>query len=269
MLRSPGFNQLIEARHGYMLYNQNDSYIGKAIEKYGEYSGLEFMLLAQLCKPGDSVIEVGANVGAHTLGLAKIVGPTGRVIAFEPQRIAFQTLCANIAINSLTNVDCHWAAVGVDRSVVQVPELDPRKQNNFGGLSLQNSLRGRPVPCVPLDDLNDVGMLRLIKVDVEGMEADVLRGASRLIQEFKPSLYVENDRVETSEELIRLIDSLGYNLYWHTPPLFDPNNHFGNTENIYPNVVSLNMLCLHRDASIQLEGMAQITDFSLHPLRRT
>ena len=268
MLKSPDFNQLIEARDGYMLYNVNDSYIGKAIEAYGEFSGLEFNLLQQLCAAGDVVIEVGSNIGAHTVGLAKAVGPNGRVIAFEPQRIAFQTLCANMAINSLTNVDCHWSAAGTSKGSILVPEIDPRKPNNFGGVSLINSSRGTKVPCIRLDDLEDITRLRLIKIDVEGMEADVIRGASQLIEKFKPCLYVENDRIDSSEALMRLIDSLGYQMYWHTPPLFNPENFFGKTENIYPNIVSLNMLCLHKDVPAKVEGIAQITDFQSHPMKR-
>lgn len=268
LLDAAGFNQLVQGRDGWYLYNANDSYVGRSIEKYGEYAGIEARFLATLCAPGDVVVEAGANIGAHTVGLAKRVGTTGRVIAFEPQRLAFQALCANVALNSLANVDCHWAALGERRGTIAVPELDPSRPANFGGLSLAGATKGRRVPCLTLDELLGVPRVKLVKVDVEGMEADVLRGGAAFIGRFKPHLYVENDRVEKSEALMRLIDGMGYRLYWHLPPLFDPDNVERDAEDLFPNVRSFNMLCVHRDAAVQVRGMAPIDDFTRHPLRR-
>ena len=101
LLETKGHNQLAAGKDGYFLYNSNDKYIGRAIENYGEYSEIELDLLKNLCAAGDVILEVGANIGAHTVGMARTVGPTGRVLAFEPQRLVFQTLCANVALNSL------------------------------------------------------------------------------------------------------------------------------------------------------------------------
>ena len=123
LLESDGHNQLAKGRNGYYLYNTNDTYVGRAIEKYGEYGGQEARFLEKLCSAGDIVIEVGANIGAHTVVLAGRVGPSGHVLAFEPQRLAFQTLCANVALNSFTHVDCYWAALGAQRGSIAVPEL--------------------------------------------------------------------------------------------------------------------------------------------------
>jgi FkbM family methyltransferase len=268
LLEAEGFNQLAKGRDAYFLYNTNDVYIGRAIEKYGEYGGVEARFLQRLCADGDVVIEVGANIGAHTVGLARHVGATGRVLAFEPQRLAFQTLCANMALNSIANADCYWAALGAKRGAIAVPELDPGRPANFGGLTLARAQQGRSVPCFTLDDFLSVPRLKLVKIDVEGMESDVVRGGSKLLDRFKPYLYVENDRVDKSEALMRLLDSFGYRLYWHTPALFDPNNDYRETENLFPNVLSFNMLCIHRDVQTQVSGCTAVTDFSFHPLRR-
>ena len=106
------FNRFKACRHGTMLYNVNDAYVGKSFELYGEFSQGETELFGQILEPGNIVLEVGANIGAHTLFLAKAVGPQGAVLAFEPQRVVFQTLCANMALNSITNVRCQQAALG-------------------------------------------------------------------------------------------------------------------------------------------------------------
>ena len=268
LLNTKSFNQLAKGREGYYLYNRNDIYIGRALEKYGEFSALEMALLTQLCTSGDVVIEVGANIGAHTVGLAKHVGPAGRVLAFEPQRLVFQTLCANVALNSLTNVECYWAAVGNAEGRITVPELEPEQENNFGGLALPGAPRGIPVDCLALDRFLSLPRLRLIKVDVEGMEADVLSGGRRLIEKFRPILYVENDRVEKSEALLRLIDGLDYRMSWHLPPLFNPDNFYSKKKNAYPGMVSVNLLCIRRDVDVTLERFSEIVDFSFHPMRR-
>ena len=267
LLATNGFNQLAEARDGYYLYNQNDVYIGNAIEKYGEYSGLELHVLRQLCAPGDVVIEIGANIGAHTVPLARHVGAQGRILAIEPQRLVFQTLCANVALNSLQNVDCYWAAIGAEEGVITVPEPDPNLQTNLGGISLINVRQGCQVECLTLDKFIDLPRIKLIKIDVEGMETEVIAGGLQLLQKFKPFLYVENDRLDKSEALMQLISSLGYRMFWDLPFLFNPDNYYGETEDLYPTVVSVNMICIHKDSKMNIEGFEEITDFTSHPMR--
>jgi FkbM family methyltransferase len=267
LLETGDFNQLTAGRDGYFLYNRNDYYIGRSIEQYGEFSALEMKLFAQICAPGHIVIEVGANIGTHTVGLARLVGPQGRVLAFEPQRLPFQTLCANVALNSIENVDCFWAAVSSQEGFMDVPDLNPRKEFNFGAVTLLGAQSGRRVTCHTLDQYMTLSRVDLVKIDVEGMEADVLRGGEQLLKQFKPVLYVENDRLEKSEALTRLIASFGYRMYWHTPPLFNPDNFFANNKNSYPNVVSVNMLCVHRDSPIRTTGFQEVVDFSFHPVR--
>jgi len=162
LLETDGFNELAATKHGYLLYNRNDIYIGRAIEKYGESSALEMTLFEDLCRPGNAIIEVGANNGAHTVGFSRVVGPQGRVLAFEPQRLVFQTLCANIALNSLTNVDCYWAAVGAHEGAITVPSLNPWHEGNFGGVTLLGANVGHQVPCFTLDRLVELHRVNLV-----------------------------------------------------------------------------------------------------------
>ena len=99
-------------RYGPMLYLANDLYVGRSLDRYGEWSEAEMELLRQVVRPGNVVLDIGANVGTHTIFLAQTVGPEGAVLAFEPQRMVFQILCANVALNGLPNVYTHHAAVG-------------------------------------------------------------------------------------------------------------------------------------------------------------
>jgi FkbM family methyltransferase len=254
----PPFNRQKVCRYGEMLFNRNDKYIGRSLEWYGEYSEGEVEVFRQSISPASAVVEVGANIGAHTVFLARHVGPQGRVWALEPQRIAFQTLCANVAINQLTNVYCSMQAAGACSGTIRVPQLDPTHMENFGGLSLGQYQHGDEVPLVTLDSLG-LARCEFLKIDAEGMEKQVLEGAVELISRTQPILYVENDYEDRSDELIRFIDSLGYAMYWHHPPYFNPANFAANSENMFPNEASINMLCVSNRLPHRLTGFRGVT----------
>ena len=263
------FNKLIKARYGYCLVNENDQYIGQSIIRYGEFSQAEVDLFKQICCSGDVVIEVGANIGTHTQILSHLVGSKGRVLAFEPQRIVYQTLCANIALNSVTNVHTYQMALGKNEGSVYIPAINYSQNGNFGGISIDKTTHGEKVKKEKLDFFIDqISSVKLLKIDVEGMESEVIRGATHLIQKFQPILYVENDRQEKSKELIELINSMGYDIYWHLPKLFNKDNFFKNTTNIFGDIVSVNMLCVPKNSTIKIEQMKRITNSSEHPMQK-
>jgi FkbM family methyltransferase len=240
-----------------MLYNINDAYIGRSLAEYGEFSEGEIDLFEQLIKKGQTILEVGANIGSHTVWLSQAVGSTGTVLAFEPQRIVYQTLCANLALNSITNVHCFCAAAGKAPGQIMVPELDYSRESNFGGLGLGAYQEGESVPVLTIDGLN-LPKCHFIKIDVEGMEQEVLEGAVRTIAALSPILYVENDRKEKSDSLIRFIDGLGYKMYDHAPPLFSPRNFAGSSVNVFGQIVSLNMLCLPKASPPLVPGLRPV-----------
>lgn len=254
----PEFNMLTDSRHGRMIYNKNDVYIGKCFELYGEFSYGECQIFDAIVQPGMTIVEVGANIGSHTVSIAQKTGPQGTVHAFEPQRIVFQTLCANLAINQLTNVITHYAAAGDQPGTLVVPELDPKSTQNFGGLGLGNHHSGQAVPVVTIDSLN-LSSCEFIKADVEGMEESALRGAENTIKQFLPMLYVENDRQEKAFELTSYISSLGYRMFLHRPHLYNPENFKGNKENVFQNIVSSNLFCIHRSKPASISGMPEVT----------
>ena len=149
----------------------------------------------------------------------------------------FQTLCANIALNALTNVHCVNAAVGEEAGTLRLSDADPRQPNNFGGAQLEllaGARQGPPVTRIVLDDFLDVDRLKLVKIDVEGMESQVLRGARRTLARFKPLLYVENAFADKSPELVAVLKELGYRSYWHLARFFRQDNHFACSDPLFP-----------------------------------
>ncbi|MBD2181524.1 FkbM family methyltransferase [Aerosakkonema funiforme] len=257
LLPVDGFNRLKKCRHGVFLYNINDTYIGRSLDLYGEYCEGEIVLFKQFVQPGNLVLDIGANIGVHTVFFAEAVGAQGTVMAFEPQRIIFQNLCANLALNSITNTYCYNVALGDAIGSVKVPVLDYNRANNFGGIELGSHIEGELVQVITVDSLN-LPYCRLIKLDVEGMELQVLQGAVNTINRLKPILYVENDRLEKALSLLSYLHSLGYKMYWHITPLYNPNNYFQNAENIFGDIVSMNILCLHSSSSLTVSGLQPV-----------
>lgn len=258
---------VINARHGRFLANPQDMYLGRSMIKYGEFSETEWHLLDQLVKPGAFVIEAGANMGAFTVPLAKNAGRNGMIYAFEPQLAVFQQMCANLALNDLINVQAFNAGCGAEADWMPIIRPNPATNRNFGGLSL-DSLKGEgnvKVRIEKLDDAIDPPRLHLIKADVEGMEADVLRGARGLIQQFRPMLYLEAHDHEDAPELIRLLRELDYDMWWHLPLMYNPKNHTGDAENIFGRISSKNMLCAPAERKMTVNGSRKVADENDHP----
>jgi FkbM family methyltransferase len=266
----PGFNKLVRGRHGVFLANANDVYICRALIAYGEFCEIEGRFLHGYCRPGDVVAEVGANIGAHTVTLAKAVGDRGRVLAIEPQPVVFQAMCANLALNCVLNADAANCGCAATAKALSIPLLDYAQEGNFGGLALRaaDGAPSLPVRCEPLDRLLlPYSRVDLIKIDVEGMEEDVLAGARDAIREWRPVLYVENDRPQKSSALIAAIHALGYRAWWHIPPLFNPDNYFGNAADLYPHICSFNMVCLPTDGAREPPtGLREALPSEPHPL---
>jgi FkbM family methyltransferase len=249
----------LQTRHGPMLALAGDRYITGSLELYGEFSQGEWELFAQAVSPGMTVVEVGANIGSHSVALARACFP-GPLYLFEPQQRVFQILCANLALNGIGNAIAYPEACSDQAGMVIIPPLDYGATGNFGGVSVQadaDGVQGMRVRAIPLDSL-DLAACDVLKIDVEGFEAQVVRGAAETIRKFRPLLYVENDRAAHQQELISLIAGMDYRLYWHTPPLFRPDNFNGHAENVFPGVVSVNMLCIPAERNTVVQGLIEI-----------
>jgi FkbM family methyltransferase len=220
------FNETLSSRFGPMLLNSNDLYVSAGIRENGAWSPEETDLLGQLVAPGQTVLDVGANMGSHTLAFCNFVGPTGRVHAFEPQRIMFQAMVATVAMNSWTNAYCHQKLVGAEKGSLRLPGVSYETPSNFGMMTLApdreraksltylDDEEGEEVEMITLDSLR-LAACHLIKIDVEGMEIDVLRGATETIGTHRPLIYMECQNDERGQASLTLLKSLGYDTWWH------------------------------------------------------
>jgi FkbM family methyltransferase len=159
------------------------------LENRYELNELDFA--AATVRSGDTVVDLGAHVGAYTLRLARLVGATGRVIAVEPDPVHVEYLRRSIADNgfdSRTVLICAAASdVTGSARLVRPPH---GSSSAHAWLSSDDRAAGDLVPTVRLDDVLDQPA-RFIKIDIEGAEGLALRGARRVLDTYRPVLLVE------------------------------------------------------------------------------
>jgi FkbM family methyltransferase len=244
-----GKRKLTLCKHGWMLHA--GPYIGKCFELYGEYSESEVAVLRAFLRPGDTALDIGANIGDLTLPMARIVGDSGRVYAVESHIDNYHVLCANMALNGIEHVRPINCFIG-DRADIDTA-------GRWGRFGFVSERWGADI--VAVDDL-DLKTCALMKIDVDGKELEVLRSASRLIAAARPILYFENDERDLSPPLLAHVLGLDYALYWHKAPIFQPDNFFGNQVNHWApkNVLSLMMLAIPNERAarhtVQLRKVA-------------
>lgn len=226
---------------GSVIYPINDPLVGKSIATYSESNALEAEFLTSLVVEGDCVIDAGAYIGTLTLPLARKVGPTGRVIAFECQRAIYYLLCGNVALNELhkTIEVLPHAAYVVSGQRAFMPEMDYAEPAVYGMARPTTEKTALPTTTMRIDDLN-LSKLKLLKVDVMGMEWDVIRGADATVRSCRPFIYFESVATlgyELSVSICEHLEKLGYEWRAHEPPVFNPNNVENVEENILKNDV--------------------------------
>lgn len=229
---------LASTDHGAMIVNRNDWNkvpegfygVGFQLLNTGAYERSEIDLIRQILfdrrrQAGDGIIalDCGANIGVHTVEMANYMTGWGEVIAFEAQERLFYALCGNIALANLFNANAILAAVGAEAGAIPVPQPDYNKPGSFGSLELQYNPKteyigqkinyGRKLNKVRLLTIDSLKLNRLdfIKLDVEGMELDVLEGAREAISLFKPHMLIERIKVDQTK-LESMLSDFGYDI---------------------------------------------------------
>lgn len=238
--RRPAAFVLMNTAHGTMIVNRNDYRmvsenagfgVGFQLMNTSSYDQPEVSLTVDLLRArrshfGDGVVAIdcGANIGVHTIEWARCMPGWGRVYSFEPQEKIYYALAGNVALNNCFNVTARLAAVGARCGTLALPEVNYCVPSSFGSLELtpgdSNEYIGQhidyehaaqQVELLTLDSL-DLPRIDLIKIDVEGMELEVLQGAHQSLTRSKPQLLVEV--IKSDEKAItELLEAAGYSLF--------------------------------------------------------
>lgn len=170
------------------------------------------------------ILDIGANLGGFSIPIAKSL-PNAKILAFEPLRIIYYQLCTNIMLNRLENCFAYNKAVGDIDGLLDVDELDYWGTNNIGGYTLIEELNtnrayikykdNKPTTKVPMITLNNLNLDQdpsFIKVDVEGYEPKLFRGAASFLEKhnFPPILFEAWSIIR--EDITSILKGYGYNI---------------------------------------------------------
>lgn len=157
----------------------------------GDYERAEFAALERVVRPGMTVVDIGANIGLHAVFFGSRIGTAGRVFAFEPEPFNFRFLQTNVARNGLANVECLMQGAGAHAGTLRLYLVA-----GTVGAHTAAAVEGATaidVAVVRLDDaLRDrAPRIDLMKIDVEGYEAQVLEGCAATLERDRPTLLIE------------------------------------------------------------------------------
>ena len=166
----------------------NKKGLALSISHYGTYEKLEAKIMEEKIKVGNITVDVGANIGLHTLNMARIVGNTGRVFAFEPDPSNFEILEKNVKINNYQNIILEQKAVGDKNGRTTLYQSDHPGMHRIFPQTKQ--AKGQvQVELTSLDkyfiDSNLTDKINFIKIDVEGLEFSVLKGMKNILKNNK------------------------------------------------------------------------------------
>lgn len=201
------------------LFPRADSAVGASLRDHGEFARVELDFFVEMAREPGTFIDVGANIGAIALPFAR-QRPDWTVIAIEAHRGLSGVLAANSLANRLYNTEVIHAAVGANRGLVEFPARPLSDIANFGALGFKSDTGAtETVRMLTLDEIAPENT-RLIKIDVEGYEPEVLKGAAKLLQSHKAIWLAEAtiQNPEASRDVIRTFLAAGYAVHWFYAP---------------------------------------------------
>jgi FkbM family methyltransferase len=213
-------------RFKFFVYSEADQFISARIQRRGSWEPFPTSIMLSLIRPGDVVVDIGANIGWYTVALALKVGETGRVFGFEPEPENADMLERNVALNELRNVRVFRCALADNTGTMDLVKSATNKGDHRLSTT-SGSAEGTPITVETLDGLAarhglNVDQARIVKVDTQGAEVHVLRGAHATLArlsdecavfiEFSPNLLRRHDP-EAPEVFLATVAALGRNLF--------------------------------------------------------
>jgi len=238
---------IITCRYGDITIPGEKDLILTSLCRYGEWAQVELDILANFIGSGSVVIDAGAFVGTHSRAFAMMVGTEGLVHAFEPNSFVYPFLGENSVKAQFSNIIPYPFALGARNEHRVVGEILP--EGNQGGLYLECCGEGNTQPTVNVKSVDSLRLEQVdfIKIDVEGMELEVLVGAVHTIDIFKPVIFMEVNSLEASYGIVDWAIQKGYLIYGIITEAFNPQNYNNAAEDIFDRGKECGLLLIHSD----------------------
>jgi FkbM family methyltransferase len=221
-------NTIMNVMPSRVLFEIKRIYYFYSLKKFSEKNEPDFKIVKYIIKPGDNVVDLGANIGWYTKMLSDLVGDQGHVYSVEPLPITFKLLSSCTKKLKLKNVTLlNYGISNMESSaIIEVPKYDRGGDNYYRAkiVSEENIdpfLKHDEIIVKPLDSLF-IGLtnrISFIKCDVEGHELAVIKSAKKVLTIFKPIWLIEvsgNPDIKDSNafKLFSIIEKEGYKAYW-------------------------------------------------------
>jgi hypothetical protein len=234
----PGFSAVTETRVGIVQYFPDESLVGESISWYGEYLQPQLDLLGKLIGPAATLMEVGAGVGVHALGLAATITSAGHLFLYEPRPLMQRVLRQNLVANGVGNVTMMKRALG--------------RGAEAGPIETQTE---------SLDELH-LERLHLLKINADASALEVLAGATDTLWRLRPLLCIAAPEDGALSELRTRTADFGYRCWRVETALFNPDNFNCREDDIFGGKVATALVAVPEETEIEvdftLDGFAQL-----------
>ena len=268
---------ILHCRYGDFSVPDRNDLIFNALREYGEWGQEELDMLSRFVRPGDTVLDIGGFIGTHARAFSQMVGAQGIVHTFEPNERIYCELFTNAQLAPYSNIKTYQIALGFRKQKRFLLQGD--LIGNLGASQIIEDDRGASTTVIEeesLDDL-DFSCIDFIKVDVEGMERNVVIGGIRAIRQHAPVVFLEANSLEASGRIIDLAHRIKYVVFGHISRAFNPDNFNRSTTNMFGEARECGLLLIHRDrldtwqntlSTLQLPVIETIDDLALMLLHK-
>lgn len=236
---------LVAGRYGGFEIPDEKDLVANSLRLYGEWAQSEIDTLANFIEEGSVVVDVGAFIGTHSRAFSDLVGISGRVYAFEPNSSIYLLLEENAKKTSLRNIVTLPFALGAKGRVMCIANEPYHNNQGATRLDTPSNTNDQKGVQVKLLDSFDIGTIDFIKIDVEGMELEVLMGADEAINNHTPAIFLEVNSLEDSAGILGWARHRNYLVYGVIGDAFNPFNFNGAKKNIFGPAAECGLLLIH------------------------
>lgn len=239
---------------GLLIYRAQDD-CAEAVSCFGQYLPEQDLVVKQLLRPGNTVVEVGAGMGILTLTLAACVGGSGRVFAFEADIQNVQLLSANLSLNHLDTVQVVQSGLGVGAAAAPLP----------GGrepslVRLLPELDGER-PAIAITAIDQLSLKRCDLVVVSRLVEQpelALQEALASLKKYRPKIYVAMASLKEGAAVVSFLRGQNYRIFVHHPGPFTPDNYYRNTENVLVGAYYSHLVCVPGECEMSITGLQEL-----------
>ncbi len=242
---------ITETNVGQMIVYKKDTIVSQSLAIFGEYSFAEIVVMSRYLDQSSVYVDIGTNIGYHALAVNKFVGCN--VIGFEPHPTHFAVAAHNIKDK---NIMLYNAACSNKAGTFNMATFDAHEIGNFGEAHQADA--GITVQCLKLDELK-LDNCTVMKIDVEGHELNVMKGAVKTIKKFRPVIFFEALQENNWEDCRKFLADKDYQTYWVVCRVKPLHETFKKTDlNPFKDTASFNILAVPNEKT-QPDDLINVT----------